>query len=200
MNPTSSRREDPDRSLMARVEARDADALAELYDRHAGRLLGLARRILGDGGEAEEVLQEVFLFAWRAASAFDPARGQVLTWLLIATRSRAIDRVRARRPASRPEIRSLDEVPVTREPAAPDDVEAASSGKQWESICRAAVGQLPEDQRRALELAYFEGLTHQEIAERTSTPLGTVKTRVRLGLMKLRERMRPYWESGSDGP
>jgi RNA polymerase sigma-70 factor (ECF subfamily) len=187
---------------MARIEARDADGLAELYDRHAGRLLGLARRILGDGGEAEEVLQEVFLFAWRSASSFDPARGQVLTWLLIATRSRAIDRLRARRPASRPEIRSLDEVSATGGPAAPDDVEAASSGKQWESICRAAVGQLPEDQRRAVELAYFEGLTHQEIAARTSTPLGTVKTRVRLGLMKLRERMRPYWESGegSHGP
>jgi RNA polymerase sigma-70 factor, ECF subfamily len=196
----SSRREDPDRSLMARVEARDADALAELYDRHAGKLLGLARRILGDGGEAEEVLQEVFLFAWRSASSFDPARGQVVTWLLIATRSRAIDRLRARRPASRPELKSLEDVPASDSPAAADDVEAASSGRQWEVICRSAVSQLPADQRRALELAYFEGLTHQEIAARTSTPLGTVKTRVRLGLMKLRERMRPYWESGSDGP
>jgi RNA polymerase sigma-70 factor (ECF subfamily) len=193
----SSRREDPDRPLMTRIEARDADALAELYDRHAGRLLGLARRILGDGGEAEEVLQEVFLFAWRSASAFDPSRGQALTWLLIATRSRSIDRLRARRPASRPEIRSLDEVAVAAGgPAAPDDVEAASTARQWETLCRAAVEQLPEEQRRALELAYFDGLTHQEIAERTSTPLGTVKTRVRLGLMKLRERMRPYWESG----
>ena len=181
---------------MARVEARDADALAELYDRHAGRLLGLARRILGDSGEAEEVLQEVFLFAWRSASSFDPARGQALTWLRIATRSRSIDRLRARRPASRPEIRSLEEVAPADSPAADDDVEGTSAARQWETICRAAVGQLPEDQRRALELAYFEGLTHQEIAERTSTPLGTVKTRVRLGLMKLRERMRPYWGSG----
>jgi RNA polymerase sigma-70 factor, ECF subfamily len=194
----SQRRDDPDRPLMARVESRDADALGELYDRHAGRLLGLARRVLGEGGEAEEVLQEVFLFAWRSASAFDPARGNVLTWLLIATRSRAIDRLRARRGSSRPEVRSLGE--LAEGPAAADDVEASSSSRQWESICRTAVQELPADQRRALELAYFEGLTHQEIAARTKTPLGTVKTRVRLGLMKLRERMRPYWESGSHGP
>ncbi len=193
----SPRRDDPDRPLMARVEGRDADALGELYDRHAGRLLALARRVLGDGGEAEEVLQEVFLFVWRSAASFDPARGSVLTWLLIVTRSRAIDRLRTRRGASRPEVRSLEE--LAEPPASSEDIEASSAGRQWEVLCRSAVQQLPEDQRRALELAYFEGLTHQEIAERTSSPLGTVKTRVRLGLMKLRERMRPYWGSGNDG-
>ena len=188
---------DPDRALMARIEARDADALASLYDRYAPRLLGLARRILGQSGEAEEVLQEVFLFAWRAASSFDPARGSVLTWLLVATRSRSIDRVRSRRSASRPETRSLDE--LGEGPPGPDDVEAASAAREWESICRAAVQQLPVEQRRALELAYFEGLSQQEIADRTATPLGTIKTRVRLGLMKLREQVSPYLGSGSDG-
>ncbi len=193
----SQRREDPDRALMARVESRDADALAALYDLHAARLLGLARRILGESGEAEEVLQEVFLHAWRAASSFDPSRGSVLTWLLIATRSRAIDRVRARKGASRPEIKSLEE--AGEGPASAEDVEARSAARQWEATCRAAVGELPADQRRALELAYFEGLTQQEIAARTGTPLGTVKTRVRLGLMKLRERLNPYLGSGSDG-
>jgi RNA polymerase sigma-70 factor, ECF subfamily len=187
----SQTREDPDRALMARIEARDADALATLYDRYGSRLLGLAQRILGRGGEAEEVL-----FAWKSAATFDPSRGTVRTRLLIATRSRSIDRLRSRRSASRPEVRSLEEVTVN--PVAPDDVEASSSDRQWESLCRAAVGDLPDDQRRALELAYFEGLTHQEIAARTATPLGTVKTRVRLGLMKLRERMRPYLGSGSD--
>ncbi|HEY3203598.1 MAG TPA: sigma-70 family RNA polymerase sigma factor [Thermoanaerobaculia bacterium] len=183
---------------MARVEARDADALAALYDRHAGRLLGLAQRILGETGEAEEVLQEVFLFAWRAAASFDPTRGSVATWLLISTRSRSIDRLRARRPASRPEVRSLEELPEG--PPGLQDVEGATVDREWERLCRNAVGELPEEQRRALELAYFEGLTHQEIAAKTATPLGTVKTRVRLGLMKLRDRLRPYFESGSHGP
>ena len=188
---------DPDGALMARVEARDAEALAELYDRHAARLLGLARRILGEGGEAEEVLQEVFLFAWRGAASYDAGRGGVLTWLLIATRSRAIDRLRSRRPASRPPVRSLEEAG---DPAAPEDIETSSAERQWERLCRVAVGELPSDQRRVLELAYFEGLTQQEIAERTATPLGTVKTRARLGLMKLRERLRSYRRSASDAP
>jgi RNA polymerase sigma-70 factor (ECF subfamily) len=183
-----------DQALIARIEARDADALARLYDRHATRLLGLAERILGGGGEAEEVVQEVFLYVWRAAASFDPARGSALAWLLVATRSRAIDRLRARRPASsRGELRRLDDVP---ESAAPGDVELDSAAREWESLCLAAIGELPPEQRRVLELAYFEGLTHTEIAEKTATPLGTVKTRARLGLMKLRERIRPYRESG----
>jgi RNA polymerase sigma-70 factor (ECF subfamily) len=194
----SPQRDDPDGALMLRVEARDADALAELYDRHAARLLGLARRILGEGGEAEEALQEVFLFAWRAAAVYDPGRGNVLTWLLIATRSRAIDRLRSRRSVSRTGGRSLEELGV--DPLAPDDVEGGSADRQWEAICRGAVDELPADQRQVLELAYFEGLTQQEIADRTSTPLGTVKTRARLGLMKLRDRLRPYRGSGSHGP
>ena len=184
-----------DAVLMARIEARDARALGELYDRHASRLLGLARRILGGGGEAEEVVQEVFLFAWRAAASYDAQRGAVLTWLLIATRSRAIDRLRARGAGSRPPLRPLEEAG---DPPARDDLEAASADREWETICRSAVRELPADQRAVLELAYFEGLTQQEIAERTATPLGTVKTRARLGLMKLRERLRPYRRSGTD--
>jgi len=184
---------DTDTALVARIEARDADALALLYDRHSARLMGLAQRILGVSGEAEEVLQEVFLHVWRSAVTFDASRGSVLAWLLVATRSRAIDRVRARRPASRGELKRLDDVP---ESAAPLDVEGDSAAREWEAVCRAAIGELPQEQRRVLELAYFEGLTHVEIAERTATPLGTVKTRVRLGLMKLRERIRPYREGG----
>jgi RNA polymerase sigma-70 factor (ECF subfamily) len=178
-----------DRALVAAMVARDADAIARLYDRHSARLLGVAYRILGETGEAEEVVQEVFLYAWRAASSYDPFRGSVLAWLIVATRSRAIDRIRTRKVAV-----SSDE--TGREPLgdlrAGDDVEQGAASRQWEAVCRAAVAELPADQRRALELAFFEGLTHQEIAAKTATPLGTVKTRIRLGLMKLRERVRPY--------
>jgi RNA polymerase sigma-70 factor (ECF subfamily) len=185
-----------DRALIARIEGRDADALAELYDRYSSRLMGLAQRILGDTGEAEEVLQELFLWVWRSAASFDAARGSVIAWLLVATRSRSIDRVRSRRPAARAGLRSVETVP---DAAGPQDVEADSAGKQWERLCRSAISELPDDQRRALELAYFEGLTHQEISEKTGTPLGTVKTRVRLGLMKLRDRVRPYLGRESHG-
>jgi RNA polymerase sigma-70 factor (ECF subfamily) len=185
-----------DRALIARIKGRDADALAELYDRYSSRLMGLAKRIVGDTGEAEEVLQELFLWVWRSAASFDASRGSVVAWLLVATRSRAIDRVRARRPAVRAGLRSVDAVP---DAAGPQDVEADSADRQWERLCRSAISELPEDQRRTLELAYFEGLTHQEIAEQTGTPLGTVKTRVRLGLMKLRDRVRPYLGRESHG-
>ncbi len=181
---------------MARIQARDADALSLLYDRHSPRLLGLAQRILGTTGEGEEVLQEVFLFVWKSAANFDAGRGSVLAWLLVATRSRSIDRLRARRPAARAGLIPVDELP---DRADPRDVESDSVEREWQSLCRAAIAELPADQRRTLELAYFEGLTHQEIAARTSTPLGTVKTRARLGLMKLRERVRPYLRGGTDG-
>ncbi len=187
---------DNDRALVARIEGRDADALALLYDRHSARLYGLAQRILGDTGEAEEVLQEVFLHVWKAAATFDASRGPVLAWLLVATRSRSIDRLRSRRPGRSAGVRSLEEAPET---ASREDIEADAAGREWEAKCRAAIGQLPEDQRSALELAYFEGLTHREIAERTATPLGTVKTRIRLGLMKLRERIAPYRKSDGHG-
>jgi RNA polymerase sigma-70 factor, ECF subfamily len=184
-----------DRVLVARIERRDADALARLYDRYAARVNGLAGRILGDTGEAEEVVQEVFLYVWRAASSFDATRGSVLAWLLVAARSRAIDRLRSRRPGGRERLRPLDEVP---EAASRENLEEGAEAREWASLCRSALSELPEDQRRTLELAYFEGLTQQEIAARTKTPLGTVKTRVRLGLMKLRERVRPYLPEGRD--
>src|SRR5262249_11126471 len=194
--PAESMTPETDRALIARIEARDADALASLYDRHAARLLGLASRILGAGGEAEEVVQELFLYVWRGATTFDPVRGSVLAWLLVATRSRAIDRLRARRPAMKAGLTRVEQFPDKPDPR---DIEADSATREWEALCRSAIAELPAEQRVVLELAYFEGLTHQEIAQKTSTPLGTVKTRVRLGLMKLRDRIRPYLQGGTHG-
>lgn len=185
-----------DISLIERIVARDETAIAGLYDRHHRLLFGLILRILRDRSEAEEVLQEVFLWVWRSAASFDPARGTVLAWLLVATRSRSIDRLRTRGPAQRAGLRAVEAVP---DAPSGEDVEASSASRQWEALCRSAIAELPDEQRRALELAYFDGLTHQEISEKTATPLGTVKTRVRLGLMKLRERIRPYLSSGHHG-
>src|SRR5262245_32850556 len=153
-DPMSSVSDAGDRALVLRIERRDSDALAALYDRYSARLMGLALRIVADATEAEEVLQDVFLQVWRAAGSYDASRGPVLAWLLVLTRSRAIDRVRARRPSARAGLRRLDDVA---EPRSSEDVEAGSATREWEALCRAAIAELPPDQHRALELAYFEG-------------------------------------------
>lgn len=164
--------------LLRRIEAGDRAALAELYDQHAPLVNALCLRILRDRAEAEEVLQEVFLQAWRQAGRYDPARGSVASWLAVIARSRALDRLR-RRAARR-------EAP---EEAIPVEVEMPRAA---EAIAvRDALRALPPTQRRALELAYYEGLTQVEIAARTGEPLGTVKTRMRTALLRLREALGP---------
>ena len=184
-----------DTALLDRIEGGDADALASLYDRHAARILGLTTRILGEAGEAEDVLQEVFLQVWRSPRRFDPSRGAVLTWLLVLARSRAIDRLRALRRRGRGREVPIEETPLSSsEPDLEAKVETARAG----TVIRRALGELPAEQRRALELAYFGGYTQSEIADLTGAPLGTVKTRLRQGLMKLRDGYRAY--SGSGDP
>lgn len=164
----------------------DADALAELYDRHARPVYSLALRIVQDQSDAEDLVQDVFTQAWRQASRFDASRGSVAAWLLTMTRSRAIDRLRARRV--RPD-RGIDVQP------SPEIADASSTADQQllsaEQVARvrSALDALPLLQRVAIELAYYEGLTHTEIADRLEQPLGTVKTRIRLALMKLREAL-----------
>jgi len=161
---------DADVDVVMRVAAGDRDAVAELYDRHASRVLGLAYRIVQNSSDAEDVVQEVFSQAW----------------LLMMARTRAIDRVRSRqaRPASVGDDH-LDAVPSD-SPTVPDQLIATEQAVQ----VREAMLELPADQRTALELAYFEGLTHTEIAERLRTPLGTVKTRIRSALSALRRSVR----------
>ncbi len=170
------------------MAAGNASALAEVYDRHVSVVYSLALRIVGEEGEAEDVVQEVFAQAWRQAGRYDAGRGSVVAWLLIMTRTRAIDRLRARQ--SRPDRATVsDDVFLDRLVAPVQDPAVHMAAEQDAVRVRRALGELPLLQRVAIELAFFEGLTQQEVAERLEQPLGTVKTRIRLGLMKLREAL-----------
>ena len=175
-----------DVACLERVAAGDQAAAAGLYDRHSRALYSLILRIVGDETEAEDVLQEVFAQAFRQAPRYDASRGAVAAWLLMMARSRAIDRIRARR--ARFEARTGEVLqPLDEMPASQPDAASAMLDAEQTRLVRQALGELPLLQRMAIELAYYEGLSHTEIAERLEQPLGTVKTRIRLGLLKLRE-------------
>ena len=165
-------------ALIRRLVAGDHQALGALYDKYAGLVNALALRVLRDASEAEDIVQEVFVQAWRQAARFDPARGTPEAWLCTIARSRALDRLR-RRTARREE--SGEQAPPV--VATPRNEEALAVRKALEG--------LSEAQRRALELAYYEGLTQSEIAARLGEPLGTVKTRIRSAMLRLRETLAP---------
>jgi RNA polymerase sigma-70 factor (ECF subfamily) len=169
-----------DRALLDRVSSGDAAALRTLYDRCSARALSVASRVLGVRSEAEEVVQETFVQVWRQAASYDASRGGAMAWVLTIARSRALDRLRTRAAAERAVARSEDPEPPTQ----PAPLEAAEQ-RQLRQRVLAALAALPREQRSAIELAYYEGLSHSEIAARLGDPLGTVKTRVRLGLAKL---------------
>ena len=156
-------------------------ALAALYDAYSNILFGLALRILHSRTEAEDVLQEVFVQVWQRAANFDASRGRPFTWLVTLARSRAIDRLRSSSSRERATLEAAREVTDSVMDAA-DDAEKSEQGE----IVRRALAELPEEQRSTLVLAYFEGLTQSEIAARLNSPLGTVKTRMRSGLIRLR--------------
>lgn len=169
-----------DADLVARMARGDQAALAELYDRHASVLLGLAIRIVRERRDAEDLLHDVFLEAYRSAKSFDPKRGRVRTWLAIRMRSRALDLKKSARVSRNAGDAGLDVVV--------DDAPAASPDH---GAVRAALSSLGPEQRTVLELAYFEGLSCSEIAERVSIPIGTVKSRLAAGLDRLRSKMAP---------
>lgn len=162
----------------------DEEALASLYDRYRLILFGLILRILHSRPEAEDVLQDVFIQVWKRASDYDEARGRPFTWLVTLARSRAIDRLRALDSRQRTANESALDVTESVSDAATD----AFKSEQRE-VVRDALDALPTEQRQTLVLAYFEGLTQSEIAERLGAPLGTVKTRMRSGMIKLRESL-----------
>jgi RNA polymerase sigma-70 factor (ECF subfamily) len=175
-----------DQAALARIGRGDTAALAELYDRHARPIYSLALRILQDPADAEDIVQEVFAQAWRQASRYDAKRGQVAAWLLTLARSRAIDRLRARRARPEP-LADQHAADAMIDQAVAADTRLVSA--EQAARVRAALDALPLLQRMAIELAYYEGLTHTEIAERLEQPLGTVKTRIRTAMLKLRDSL-----------
>ena len=175
-----------DQASLARIARGDQAAFAELYDRHARLVYSLALRILQDGADAEDIVQEVFAQVWAQAGRYDASRGAVAAWMLTLTRSRAIDKLRAKR--ARPEAAAAASAAESVvDLAAAQDLELLSA-EQVTRLQR-ALKDLPDAQRTALELAYYEGLTHVEVASRLNEPLGTVKTRIRQAVMKLREAL-----------
>ena len=161
----------------------DAPALASLealYDAHHRQAIGLAYRILNDRNDAEEVVQEVFLAAWRSGHTYDPSRGTTQTWLLSMVRNRSIDVLRAKRR------RPVQAMPETLDPPDLSDVPTEAATNVDAETARRALSDLPPEQKQVIELAYFKGLSHSEIATQLAAPIGTVKGRIRLGLDRLR--------------
>jgi len=168
----------PDTALVSAIRGGDQSAMATLYDRYSSIVYSVALRVLADTGAAEDVLQEVFMQLWRNPTAFDASRGSLGAWLAVITRNRSIDALRKRRSET-----DIDEVIVS---VQPDLASEAERTRALEKV-RGVLGSMPVSQRTALELAFFEGLTHTEIAGKTGEPLGTIKTRIRSGLLTIRK-------------
>jgi RNA polymerase sigma-70 factor (ECF subfamily) len=181
--------EESQAQLLLRIAAQDAQALAEFYDLTAKPLFSLAVRILGDVSEAEEVIQDVFVQIWKNAPSFDPLLAPAFHWALSITRHRSIDRLRSRQRRARL-IENLETDAAANAPASAGADQDALAAEDTAAV-RATLGTLPAEQRRVIEMAFFGGLTHQDIAKALNEPLGTVKARIRRGLLKLRDSLSP---------
>ncbi|HUQ82779.1 MAG TPA: sigma-70 family RNA polymerase sigma factor [Gemmatimonadaceae bacterium] len=190
----------PDSALVSRAAVGDERALGELYDRYGGLAFSLASAIVGERADAEEVVAEAFAQIWRSASAFDPSRGSVAAWVSTIARTRALDLVRSRKRRAR----VLEEAAVVTDEGemfvlAPstESTDRGAELTETSAIVRRSLADLPAPQRKVIELAYFGGLSQSEIAAQLSEPLGTVKTRMRAGMEKLRQALRPVLEAGA---
>lgn len=184
--------DDDDAALLQRIASGDEHALGTLYDRWSPLVFSLCVHILGDDDEAEEAVEETFWQAWRQAARYDTARGAASTWLTTIARSRALDRLRASRRRQEEAMSDLSETKRATVDATArrgDDPARGAEIAERRVLVRQALLALPEEQRAVLELAYFRGLSQSEIAAHTGQPLGTIKTRVRLAMEKLRDRL-----------
>ncbi|HEX2436459.1 MAG TPA: sigma-70 family RNA polymerase sigma factor [Solirubrobacterales bacterium] len=173
-----------DEDLMPLVARKDPNAFEVFYDRHGGAAYSLAHRIVGDPAAAEDVTQEAFLSMWRSKARYDPTRGSVRAWALGIVRNRAIDTLR--KEGGRAPKLNLDDDAALDRTEAPERTDAEALRRETARQVRGALGGLPSEQSQVIELAYFGGFTHSEIARMLGTPIGTVKGRMRLGLEKMR--------------
>jgi RNA polymerase sigma-70 factor, ECF subfamily len=193
MAETATAQQMVDQEMIARIGRRDQSAFSALYDRLSGPLYSLTVKMLGDPAEAQDALQEVFLQIWSRAGAYDPEKSSVFSWAVLLTRSRAIDRLRARDRRLRVVVGSTADENKIAEATDASTVESAAdtaNKKNEAAHVRSLLNNLPEDQRQVIELAFFGHRTHHEIAAQLRQPLGTVKARIRRGLLKLREQFR----------
>lgn len=183
MNNAARIADQEDETLVRRMADGEERALSDFYDRHAGTLMGVAMRVLGDATAAEDVVQEVFVQVWNKATDYDRKLGKPIAWAVVMTRNKAIDRLRARQRGNKLVERAASE--IADEGTAPPP----EADQDRAEHLRVALDDLPIDQRRVIELAFFRGLSQSEIASQLSQPLGTIKARIRRGMLKLRDKL-----------
>ena len=178
---------DKDVELLRRIAQQDGNAFAEFYDRHSTLLYSVACKILNEPSDAEDVLQETFVQIWEKAAYFDPGLGKASTWAAVLVRNKAIDRIRASRRRSRLNDDAGVEIAIAHETE--NTVNDSVYGHDKARMIQTAIVELPSEQRQAIELAFFSGLTQNEISEKLKQPLGTIKARIRRGMLKLRDQL-----------
>jgi len=190
--PTTEQQEISDQDLMLRIQQGDEEALGLLYDRYSGVLKSLIMRVIHNDAEADDLLQEIFVELWKQSATFSPEKGKPLGWIVTLTRRRAIDRLRKRQAYARVEEKFKDQPEQQPEAWVHNTMEEDLELNDARQMLRKVMDELPEAQRQAIELAYFKGMSQREVAAHTGIPLGTIKTRLELGLKKISEALKGF--------